>query len=323
MKNISFLFIFLCNLLSGIHMTAQVQDLTKDSPFFQAQKPLYQRWLDNEGLGSVLKVYDIDIQSDELSLYLAFPYENSDSVAIVWEQLKNSYDSQNALTLEQQLFFKLCHMMEIRHSVGNVQLYDTYNTKIEPCFYRGIRYNEGRVEVEESGCKSKIEEINLKAPKLSNAKEGAVVEFQQNMTKDLVFRKIMAFATEKYTESNCLERQPEVIKYESDDILHFEVLDICRTVLTDEAQPTLCGILQTFGYACDWVKREKLDFIIKYEPSTEGIKINIELDGKYGSGLYKNVQRGGYISMEIDFDEYLEIYAKRFKEELKDYLSKP
>ena len=323
MKNNSFLFIILCSLLWGTTTTAQVQDLTKDTPFFQAQKQLYQRWLDNEGLGEVLKVYDIEVKPDELSLYLAFPYEDSDHVTVMWEQLKRTYDNQNALTLEQQLFFKLCHIMEIRHSVGNIQVYDTYNLKVEPCFFRGIYYDKKQVKVEESGCKSKIEEINLKAPKLTNAKEGVVAEFQEYMTKDLVFGKVMSFATEKYTESNCLERQPEIIKYESDDILHFEVLDICRTVLTDEAQPTLCGILQSFGYDCDWVKREKLDFTIKYEPSAEGIKINIELDGKYGSGLYKKVQRGGYINMEIDFDEYLDKYAKKFKEELKDYLSKP
>lgn len=326
MNGKTILFVALIWLLHFSSATAQVQelsqDLTKDTPFFQQQKKLYQRWLTDSGLGTVLKVYDIEVQPNELSLYLSFPYEESDSVTVAWEQLKQSYDSQHALTLEQQLFFKLCHIMEIRNTVGNVQLYDTYNTKVEPCFFRGI-YFDKKVMVEESGCKSKIEEINLSAPRLKDSKGQTVAEFQEYMSKEVVFKKILEFANQKFTISKCLDRNPEIIKYESEDILHFEVLDICRTVLTDEAQPTLCGILRAVGYECDWVKREKLDFIIKYEPSANGVKINIELDGKFGSGLYKKVERGGYISMEIDFDEYLEKYAKRFKEELKDYLRRP
>lgn len=326
MKITSFIpLVILLTFLPGTSLIAQVEDLTKDTPFFQEQKKLYQRWLDHAGLGEVLHVYDIDVKPSELSLYLAFPYEDSDSVTVAWEQLKLAYDSQHALSLEQQLFFKLCNIMEIRHAVADIQLYDTYNLKVEPCFFRGIYYDddEHKVQVEESGCKSKIEEINLKVPKLKGDNKEAVAEFQELMSKELVFEKVIDFARQKYTTTDCLDRKPEINKYESEDILHFEVLDLCRTVLTDEAQPTLCSILRNLGYDCNWVKREKLEFIIKYERTINGIKVNIELDGKYGSGLYKKVRRGGYINMEIDFDEYLEKYAKKWKEELKEYLQQP
>lgn len=64
-------------------------------------------------------------------------------------------------------------------------------------------------------------------------------------------------------------------------------------------------------------KRERLTFTIAYVPTVEGINLNIEIDGKYGSGFYRTVCRGGYHSMEVDFDDYLEVYADKFSQELK------
>lgn len=320
MKNTTIYLSTLFVLLSFSTTLAQVEDLTKDTPFFKEQSKLYQRWLDHTGLGKVIKVYDVEVEADELSLFLAFHKEESNYVTNVWEQLKATFDRQNPLSLEQQLFYKMCHIMEIRHSVGNVQLYDTYNLKVEPCFFRGIYFDEKKVKVEESSCRSEIVDLNLRPPTLRSNDKNTVMEFQQILSKEVVYQKILQFAQKKYTQTECIDRYPEIKTLDTDEVLHFEVLDLCREVLIDEAQPTLCTILQTFGYDCNWVRREKLDFIIKYEPSSSGIKLNIEIDGKYGSGVYSRVRRGGYINMEIDFDEYLERYAKEFKEELKRFL---
>ena len=68
MKNQTFLFFFLFPLF----LTAQIEDLTQDLTFFQERKALYQRWLDHSGLGQVLKVQDIKVEAEQLSLYLAF-----------------------------------------------------------------------------------------------------------------------------------------------------------------------------------------------------------------------------------------------------------
>lgn len=63
-----------------------------------------------------------------------------------------------------------------------------------------------------------------------------------------------------------------------------------------------------------------LRFTISYEETLDGFRVRIELDGKYGSGLYNNVRRGGYIDMEVDFDEYLEDYSDEFSTTLQSVL---
>lgn len=63
-----------------------------------------------------------------------------------------------------------------------------------------------------------------------------------------------------------------------------------------------------------------LRFIISYEETLDGFRVRIELDGKYGSGFYNNVRRGGYIDMEVDFDEYLEDYSDEFSTTLQSVL---
>lgn len=63
-----------------------------------------------------------------------------------------------------------------------------------------------------------------------------------------------------------------------------------------------------------------LRFTISYEETLDGFRIRIELDGKYGSGFYNNVRRGGYIDMEVDFDEYLEDYSDEFSTTLQSVL---
>jgi hypothetical protein len=59
---------------------SQIEDLTHDADFFQKQTAVYQRWLDNSGLGAYLSVYDIEVQKDMLSIYLRFPFADLDSI---------------------------------------------------------------------------------------------------------------------------------------------------------------------------------------------------------------------------------------------------
>lgn len=311
-------------LLSLLHhsASAQIEDLTKDSEFFQKQAQLYQRWLDHSGLGRLLKVHTIEVKPQELSLYLAFPFENIDSVATAWKLLKTSYDRSHPVTLEQELFYKLVNLMEVRQSLANVQLYDTYDLRKEPLFFRGIRFVDGRVEVEESNPKSKIEDIFLKPADFKNMKTWSVQDFQQKYDRQTVYNKIYECARLRFERKVCDQRNPKVRLLENQEVLRFEVVDLCREVLIDEANPTLCRILGVLGYNCNWVRREMLIFEITYRETQTGFQIKIELDGKYGSGLYETVRRGGYLSMEIDFDDYLERYSDGFREYLRQCIFK-
>jgi hypothetical protein len=102
-----------------------------------------------------------------------------------------------------------------------------------------------------------------------------------------------------------------------EEVLRFEVTDLCKVVLVDETNPVICDWLVARLKPCNWIKRELLTFTIVYEPRDYGFNLNVEIDGKVGSGIYERVRRGGYYSMEVDFDDYLERYADAFCIELK------
>jgi hypothetical protein len=78
-------FIPIIILLSPQALSAQIEDLREDADFFNKQKTIYQRWLDSSGLGEVLHVETIDVQEQQLSLYLGFTYNDIDSIVRSWE----------------------------------------------------------------------------------------------------------------------------------------------------------------------------------------------------------------------------------------------
>ena len=309
-------------LMAPLASHAQIEDLTKDSEFFSKQAVLYQRWLDHSGFGKVLKVQTIEAKPQELSLFLAFHYEDIDSIANAWKKLKTDYERVSATTLEQELFYKMVNLMEVRQSMANVQIYDTYDLRKEPLFFRGIFFKDGAVKVEESNPRSKIEEMVLSPVDFKKMKSWSVQNFQQKYDRQTVYDKIFACARQRFERKVCEQRSPKVRLLENQEVLRFEVTDLCREVLTDEANPLLCQILRGLGYDCNWVKREMLIFEVTYRETTTGFQVRIELDGKYGSGLYETVRRGGYLSMEIDFDDYLERYSDSFREYLRQCIFK-
>ena len=85
---------------------AQVGDLTKDIVFFKQQQVLYQRWLDHSGLGQYLRVEDMEVKEQELSLYLSMPFSSLDSIISAWTVLKADFEQEASISLEQQLFYK-------------------------------------------------------------------------------------------------------------------------------------------------------------------------------------------------------------------------
>jgi len=324
-RYIHFLLIFLALIAPSFNLLAQPEDLTIDIEFFNNQKETYQRWLDHSGLGKILHVETIDVKEQRLSLYLGFPYNDIDSIAQAWEALKREFETQRPITLEQQLFYKAVNLMEVRQSLVDVQIYDTYDLRKEPLFFRGIYFEDGEVKVEESNPKSKIKEVSINPANFKGMKGMSEVQFREAFNREAVYEKVLEYARNRYSKTGCDDRNPKVRVLENEEVLRFEVEDLCREVLTDEANPLLARILNSCcGQNYNWVKRELLSFIVTHRvlPDGKGFQLTIEIDGKYGSGIYEKVRRGGYLSMEVDFDDYLEGYADSFREDLKKIILK-
>ncbi|MCG8327670.1 MAG: hypothetical protein MI974_08295 [Chitinophagales bacterium] len=306
--------VFIIIFLSSQAVTAQIEDLREDAEFFYKQKDIYQRWLDTSGIGKVLHVETIDVKEQQLSLYLGFAYSDIDSIVRAWEMLKRAFETERAITLEQQLFYKAVNLMEVRQSLVDVQVYDTYDLRKEPLFFRGIYFEGGEVKVEASNPKSKIREVEFEASDFP--KRGAEGNFRKDYSAQKVFEIIYQYAQDKYGAQKCPDRKAKVVPLErSKKTLRFEVVNLCLEVLKDEG--VVCPIMRRLGIDCNWAKRELLTFTITFTETTGGFQLNIMLDGKYGSALYENIRRGGYMNMEFDFDEELDRYADQFKEELR------
>ncbi len=311
-------------------ITAQ-EDLSEDTIFFQDQAQVYQRWLENSGLGGVLKVHTIELDTkgvDTLSLYLAFHTDDTDFIINAWEQLKQDFESRSPLTLEQQLFYKMIQLTEIDERQGNVQLYDTYDLSELPCFFVGVQYSENEVEVVESICRSEIRDVYIPANNLSGLKKKteSTIRTVNLDTKLEVFASILRFAKQRFKindqqeENECLVKSALRVR-EKGQVLRFEADNLCRHVLYGESNSLLGAICKRLPI-CNWssIKRERLSFIITVDEqaASNALKLTCEIDGKYSDSWFSS-SRGSYKPMEGVFDEYFVLFADMFAVELKEW----
>ena len=307
------------------------ENLSADTTFFQDQAQVYQRWLKQSGLGDVLKVHTIELDTagvDTLALYLAFHTDDTDYIINAWEQLKQDFESRSPLTLEQQLFYKMIQLMEIDERQGNVQLYDTYDLSETPCFFVGVQYTDNEVEVVESICKSEIRDVYIPANNLSELKDPieSTIRTVNLDTKREIFDSILRFARQRFKingqqeENECLVKSALRVR-EKGQVLRFEADNLCRHVLYDESNSLLGTICERLPI-CNWssIKRERLYFIITVddEASSNTLKLTCEIDGKYSDSWFSN-SRGSYKSMEGVFDEYFVLFADIFTVELQEW----
>lgn len=311
----------------------QELDFSKEAEYFQAQKQVYQGWLDHSGLGKTLSIHSLVVKPQELKLYLQFSYSHPDSVTSAWDQLKISFEEKSSLSLEQSLFYKLISIMEIEDHEASIQLYDNY-TDENFCFKRRIFYYEGNILVETDQCKAKVVNIDFDPSDFQQLREPSDVglkkkgklrklspdEIRERYPQELVYEKIYAYAQRKFSTRTCKQRNPEIKLLNSKGLLRFKVTDLCLEVL-EEGNPRLCQILDKLGYECNWIKRERLIFTFIYEETPEGFNLYTIVDGSYGSGYYEKVKRGGYHNMEVDFDDELEEYVQVFKEDIRRLFS--
>lgn len=301
-------------------LMAQVENLQDDEVFFVQKKDDYQRWLDETGLGRHLRVEDLRVEPERVRLYLGFHASSADTISSIWAVLKATHDASKGLKLEESLLFRMCHLMGLRQQAAVVEVYDTYDLSREPLFFRGIYFDGERVQVKESNPRGA--QVRLIAFKASDIKvrRDAKADFSRRYTRVEVYNKILKFAREKYARSPCEMRYPAVRQIPHDEYLRFEVTDLCREVIKEAENPTVCRWLRAIGYPCNWTTREKLVFTFVYSETTSGFTLHLTLEGSVGSGFYSEVKRNGYMDMEFDFKRELEEYADAIVHEIRQYL---
>lgn len=322
MNNQLLIFFFLFLSFTAVSQT----DLQDYNAFFQKQSKIYGNWLSSEGF-SPLEVYSIKTTEDRLSLYLAFPYEKTDSTAAAWKQVKRDFEAKSPLLLEEQLLYKAVQLMSIGQDSLDIQLYDASGYEGGPaCFFRGIYFDEGEVKVDSTyfgDCRPVERELYLEPSDFSQMQKGSVQQMQEWLPRNRLYDYILAYAQKRFKlqKADCSNRYPRLDVLENKKHLRFEIKDLCKEVLRDEENSMWCGIVSWLNdEQCNWRRREMLTFTFTYNKSDEGIDVSCRIDGKIGSGVFSRLDENGYHDMEKDFKRVLEKYTDRFMVELFEYL---
>lgn len=149
-----YLILYVALLLPAL-LRSQTEDLSRDLGFFNGQLVEYQRWLDRTGLGTTLRVREV--QADTLlKVYLEFTYADSDSAQNAWEALRQNAARRGASrTLEDLLFLRAVSCFDVDREHLSLRLYDTYNADRDFCFKRKIfaEHNQIRVDSTRGLCR--------------------------------------------------------------------------------------------------------------------------------------------------------------------------
>lgn len=317
---------FIAGMFSCLALCAQTPAFTdEDLAFFHQKAGVYQQWLDKTGLGNAIKVTKVRLKKEntELELLLRVNAVDLDTAIALWNRAKDDYNLTAGHPLEEKLFRTFADFMEIPPEQGNVQVYvlDTDGAYV-PCFFVGIWEEDGsiRTDARLRECRDRPLDISLQPMPLRKTTKGKSTEIRRQLNSSQVFNAIEAFLRAQYTRTDCYDRRPELlVEKRTETFLRVSISDLCRVVLTDEQKSIWCRTLETVGWACNDVRRERLEFEFSYLSGSN--QIGGRLTGKFGSGVYRP-RKSGYMDMEPDFNDYLDTFHLKFQQELKAHLDK-
>lgn len=319
---------FLSSLLVSSCLLGQM-DLREDAVFFAEQGRVYQQWLERIGLAQYMEVYLVEVDSDLVSIYLepAADYTELFAAKAMLEELRSSYEEEHDEPLGQRLLHKMLYLLELDEDQANVQFFNSYESSVREMLYsRAWFYNETGVfqDLLTEGSliqRGKGEELDIEIDLSASGDCSAAEKLAQGYSRREVYERIIRYAEQRFTTKTCNDRQPHIKIRRAGEILRFDAEDLCRTVLYDESNSVLCRISSRLGFSCNTIERERLHFIIKYQPTESGFLLECSIDGKYAD-TWGKPRRGDFKSMEEnpEFAEYLTLFAELFTEELRAQL---
>lgn len=332
MKRIFLLLVFVPNLLLAQY------DFKENMDFFQAKSAEYQKMIETKGLGELLKVDKVqfkqgkngNIDYSELEMILLVKAFERDTASQMWNQMKMAFDSVSTDSLESFLFDMFIHKMEIPDSQGNIQIYFRNHFGVRPSsFYILIWSEDGVIKSEaklDIKSKSKEFELVIDTKKIASYGRGKINKVSTSKVKSHheVFNEILRFVKETKLEHpkykyELLDRVPRIESdsFRTETMLKFTLANLGKEVLTDQSRYFWEKWVNLNSTAMERLTfRFEVNFL-----NNNSFSLKCNIDGKYGSGLFKP-RVNGYMNMEVDFDDFFNLYKDNFKIALKNYLEK-
>ncbi len=274
------------------------QNYSDLSSYFESKKKSYQLWLNEIGLGEILKVGKLDVYEDFVILQLNLNASSRDSSEAIWSQLREEYLTQHPIHLEDRLFLKLAHTFDVPYEDASIRvLSNNTNGKI-PALDGRVRFDQEtqKIVVEGFAFRSKVEGT-LEVPKFRISEQFTVIEGNSNEKQNFEKKKYEVYDKIRSRASVYYKSKPGKVEFRPgiEDPLTFVVKNIKEEVVPAKT-------LNPY---------EMLYFTITFSEDENNVYLNCIIDGKYGSGLFFLTPTG--------VKNYLEMFPK-YKKELEEYL---
>ena len=308
--------------MMSVHITYSQNYELKELSYYQKIVPEYQAWMDNSGLGGILKADLVEIKDKELHFLIKPRFEKGDSAKIAWITLKQKYNNQNQHTLEEVLYYNALNAFKVKPERLIVEILDDYE---EACLWLELSFDieKRKIIKRETICRTKNADFTID---IADVKNKAIKIDVKNDIKNRkqIYAAILKYAKEKYAAKH--KGTDVTFRYEpgNNESLTFMAIGLRQEVLKAEDNIWIADLLNwTFNTAdYDWRKIEVLKFTITYKKANDKqIYIDCEIDGRYGSGYYKTTDWNKCIPMDPEFDWYLQSYTDRFRTEIYELLS--
>lgn len=279
----------------------------KNKKYYDDNRFLYEKWLGQEKISKILKIYAIEINEKEetLDLILESNFSTIDSTVSAWRRLKHDYDFSHPDSLEERLFKKFCIIMDIPFNQGYIEIHHKINKEGEEvsCFVRRIYIVKNSLSTEKMLCKTEIEKVVIENFDLKPDLRHHRIKTNLNEKPNLINIKktIDSLFIRYYIEkrNGKLDRDRMGKRY--------KIYNIENEVLKEVKYSVTQRLFKKIGW--DVGRLECLFIEIDYDAGIEDIEILLKIDGKYGSKTYPPVE-ASYLDMEGDFDYELQSYVK-------------
>lgn len=278
------------SILLGVSLNVGLAQ-TKDLSFYKSQESIYQEWLDQAGLGKIIKVQETGLRQDSLDLYLRIhnpqvPREGEDSAGYFFTNFRNAreqFNARNSLNLEQQLFLKMLHIMEVGPEKASVQLYDSYDLTQPILGFYGIYYDNNRIQVDSSGYKGTDHSTPVFVAIQESPETGTPVRGPVSPTT--VFACIKSFFNQRLQSrsatNGCSTPIGKPTAFQVDDNkFQLSLKPLCKEVLAQQNNRAICDWLNRLGFNCTTIKREWLTYTFTVTPNSNGYQLDCYIDGK-------------------------------------------
>ena len=284
----NYLFLLLCSICFSFPLLSQ--DLTADWDFLHQAREDYQDWLDESDLTKVIRVHDLIIKPEIVIMDLRITNGTD------WISLRERYLEYYGTDLRRKLFKQMTFIFELKDKEAGMRIRSDFSDH-----YVDMRYRDTLVINETTTKGLRKDSLQLKMKDIPGAVAGngaATIQLSKSKLKqyfEKYFQKKRSFFQEAEIE----------VTDETDNHLNFQIWNITDEILDD----LLMGY---FEYIV-------VDMTLNVKGNV--VKIYYDVEGKYGSGIYKGPRKSDYKRIDKSFDkQYMDDYKRRLTSRIRESL---